>query len=48
MNDTAPLSRWAYDILESEGEEHFRQLVEEIKIECAALIQVSPTACKGK
>lgn len=32
MNDTAPLSRWAYDILESEGEEHFRQLVEEIKI----------------
>jgi len=48
MNDTAPLSRWAYDILEREGEEQFRRLVEEIKIKCAASVQVSPTACRGK
>lgn len=47
INDTAPVSRWAYDILECEGEEQFRRLVEEIKIKCAALYQVSP-ACRGK
>lgn len=38
MNDTAPSSRWTYDILECEGEEQFRRLVEEIKIKCAAQV----------
>ena len=36
VRDTAPLSHWTYDILEPEGEERLRQLVEEIKVKCGA------------
>ncbi|CAA7260940.1 unnamed protein product [Cyclocybe aegerita] len=31
LNDTAPATRWGYDILEPSREERFRKIVEEIK-----------------
>ena len=37
VNDTAPESRWNYDILEPAGEQKFRQVVDEIKAACARL-----------
>ena len=37
VNDTAPAIRWAYDILEPAGEQRFREMVEGIKVQCAAL-----------
>jgi hypothetical protein len=37
VNDTAPATRWAYDILEPAGEQQFSEIVEGIKVQCAAL-----------
>ena len=37
VNDTAPVTRWAYDILEPAGEERFRDVVDDIKAKCEAL-----------
>ena len=37
VNDTAPETRWTYDILEPAGEQKFREMVEGIKVKCAAL-----------
>jgi hypothetical protein len=37
VNDTAPQKRWDCDILEPRGEAKFRQVVDEIKAECAKL-----------
>lgn len=37
VNDTAPLSRWNYNILEPAGEQKFRTIVDEIMAECAQL-----------
>lgn len=39
INDTAPATRWNYDILEAAGEERFREMVEEITAGCVALVQ---------
>ncbi|PBL03018.1 hypothetical protein ARMGADRAFT_1110771 [Armillaria gallica] len=38
VNDTAPEKGWDYDVLDAEGEEKFRSIVEEIKEECAKLL----------
>ena len=35
--DTAPEARWDCNILEEEGEQRFRRMVDEIKQGCAAL-----------
>ncbi|KAK0243225.1 hypothetical protein EDD85DRAFT_878153, partial [Armillaria nabsnona] len=37
VSDTAPEKRWDYDVLDAEGEEKFRSIVEEVKEECAKL-----------
>ncbi len=38
VNDTTPEKRWDYEVLDAEGEEKFRSIVEEIKEECAKLL----------
>lgn len=37
VNDTAPVTRWAYDALDPAGEQRFRETVEGINVQCAAL-----------
>ncbi|KAH9858202.1 hypothetical protein C2E23DRAFT_892031 [Lenzites betulinus] len=38
MNDIAPASRWDCDLLQPEGERRLREIVEEIKAACVAII----------
>ena len=37
VSDVAPIERWSYDVLEADGEAKLREVVEEIKRECATL-----------
>lgn len=38
VNDTAPANRWEYDILQPEGEQRLRGIVDYIKAGCEALV----------
>ncbi|KXN92763.1 hypothetical protein AN958_03274 [Leucoagaricus sp. SymC.cos] len=39
LNDTAPIERWNHDLLEPEGAARFREIVDQVKTMCQALMK---------